>query len=393
MNLVEMIAGVAKDAVVIPESVWDCPDLTPTDVKLYKVLLSYGKRVYGLEHGKTTRHGYPIITVSQKQLSLKVGVSIKTLTSCLKRLKDVRLIKIDDNNGFKRNNNIILTGEFFGISSVPTETGRLFVVEKPIVRKSVKRKAIKIGKTDYYTEKLRELGGFTYSEKSVVAISKHYEMLVSKFNYTTGYRSLPKKNPQSHKNWKAFNKLYDLCMSKGWDSSLYLDAQFDRAKKWWKDSRMKFPLPNMLCSAKAQEYFERFLEDRKEKYGQDVAGKEKLKGQKTESLRSRVIQDVVRSAEYLSLYIHGDDDKERAESKAVRLFHSWEGYSSAYLYSVPWFREYLNELVQSQPDNKRIQEVVSEFQMLDRSRTLQELVSKAVKMAENEFEIPHNIAL
>jgi hypothetical protein len=386
LNLVELVTGI-DGATAIPDAVWYCPSLTPTDVKLYKVLLDFGGT-----SSRTTKEGFPIISVSQMTLAEIVGVSVRTLQGCLGRLKSVKLIRVEGNKGFRHNNEIILTGEFFGVKSV--KEGRLYVVEKQIKRVPVKRVPIKIDKAPSYTEKLRELGGFTYTEKAVVAISRHYDMLVSRFNHTSGYRSLPRKDPQQHKNWKQFLKLYNLCKEKGWDVNLYLDAQFDRAKKWWKDSKIKYPMPNMLCSEKSIVYFERFLEDRQQKYEHDVTGKNTLKGQKTVSMKQKLIEDVVRSAQYLSMYIREDDDPNgRAEDKAVRLFHSWESYSAAYLYSIPWFREYLKELEKVQPDNKRVREVLETFAMIDRSSKLKELIRKAVEMAEKQFGIPGNIAI
>lgn len=398
LNLVEIITGIAgTDAIVIPDAVWFCPDLTPTDIKLYKVLLDYGSLIYDLPNGKMTLEGYPIVTVSQERLSQKVGVSVKTVQTSLKRLKRVKLIKIDDNNGFKRNNNVILTGEFFGITPAFSRERRLCEVEQEIKRVPIKRVPIKIDRTPAmtsYESKLRELGGFTYKEKAILALSKHYDMLVSQFNHFTGYRSLSKTNPQGHRNWKSFEKLHELCDGKGWEANLYLDAQFDRAKKWWKDSKMKYPTPNMLCSEKSKAYFEKYLEDRAEKYGMDVGGKERIQAQKTVSLKQKTIQDVVRSVESISMYIREDvSAQEQAEDKAVRLFHAWESYSAAYLYSVPWFREYLREVQLAQPDNKRAQQVAEEFSMFDRSKPLQQVIQRAVELSEDQFGVPKNIAI
>src|SRR5690606_18544754 len=114
-NLIEKIAEKAEGCVVVPDEVWNCDELKPVDIKLYKVLLDYGKLVYSLEHGKTTLDGYPIIDVSQLTLAEKVGVSDRTIQTSLKRLQEVKLIRIDNYRGYKRNNHIILTGEFYGI--------------------------------------------------------------------------------------------------------------------------------------------------------------------------------------------------------------------------------------------------------------------------------------
>ncbi len=399
MNLIEQIFK--KGGTVIPDEVWDCEELTPTDVKLYKILLDYGKLVYTLAHGKFTKDNYPIITVSQETLSIKVRTSIKTIQTCLKRLTDVKLIKVDRYNGYKRNNNIVLTGEFYGIQpkkkekEEPQEPKKeLSVVEKKVKRVSVKRVPIKFPKTLALEAKLRELGGHTYSEKAIFAISRHYDMLAREFNHLAGYRSLPKKEQQEHKNWKQFVKIHDLCKSRAWDVNLYLDAQFERAKKYWKNNKIKYPLPNMLCSEKSKLYFERYLEDRREKYAQDVGNKQTEKGRKTVTIKQKLIQDVVRSAEYLSMYIREDmDEQGREEDKAVRIYHAWESYSPAYLWSIDWFREFIADLSTVQPDNPKVQEILAEFDLINRSKSLQEVVVKAVSMSEKQFKIPKNIAI
>lgn len=387
MNLVEQISNLCG-GICVPDSVWYNPMLTPTDVKLYKVLLDYGKLVYELDNGQITPSGLPVITVSQETLAEKVGVSVRTVQTCLERLKNEKLIKIDSQRGYKRNNHIVLSGEFYGIT---TEQRRLCVLEKEIKRKSVKRVPIKL--TNTYEDKLRQLGGFTYSEKAIVVISKHYNMLVSRFNHLTGFNSLPKTNPQKHKNWKQFEKLFNLCREKGWDSNLYLEAQFDRARKYWKNSKIKYPLPNMLCSDKSQEFFVRFLKDREEKYAQDVTRKNIGKATKTQTVKQKAIKDIVTSIEYLSMYVREGEERARAEDKAVRIYHSWETYSPAYLWSVPWFREFAKEMELAQPENVKLQELLNEWAMIDRSKSLQEVILKTVKMAEKSFNIPQNIAI
>lgn len=391
MNLLDRIAGVCGDSVCVPDSVWYCPQLTPTDVKLYKVLLDYAKLILNREDGKKTAEGYPVINVSQKTLAEKVAVSVKTIQGCIQRLLSVKLIRVDGNRGYKRNNHIILTDEFYGVpaekQNAENQERRLQPVEQEIQRKAVKRKAIKFPRTLLYALKLQELGAVIYSEKAIIELARHYDMLASQFNHLSGYRSLAKKNPKDHKNWKHFEKLNRICMERGWDAKIYVEAQFDRARKYWKHSKFKFPLPSMLNSEKAVQYFERYLEDRKEKYAYDVNGKERLAARKTINMRQKLIRDVINSAELLKMYARDP------ESKALRIFHAWEAYSPAYLWSIPWFREYLKELAVVQPDHPKLEKYLAEMAMIDRSPALQEVVKKAVKMAEEAFGLPENLAI
>lgn len=392
LNLIEKITTIANDTVVIPDSVWFCEELKPTDIKLYKILLDYGKLIYELEDGKTTLDDYPIITVSQLTLAEKVGVSDKTIQTSLKRLKKVGLIKIDDNRGYKRNNHIILIGDFFGVTPENIELDRR-LEKMEIKRVPIKRVPIIIPKAVNYSEKLRELGGVTYTEKAILAIAKHYEMLASRFNHIGGYRSLSKRNPQEHKNWKYFEKLFYLCKENGWDANLYLEAQFDRARKYWKNNRIKYPLPKMINSENAQKYFVKFLEDRKEKYSQE-ARHINLGSRKTKSMRALLIEEIIETAKYLKMYINEDGEtRAKQEDKAIRLYHSWESYSPAYLWTVPWFHEFIRELEISNPESKKIRETIKIFEMLDHSKKLQEVVRKTVEVVEREFDLPSNIAL
>jgi DNA-binding transcriptional regulator GbsR (MarR family) len=340
VNFVESVNEMCSGAVCVPDSVWFHPQLTATDVKLYKVLLDYAQKVLANPKGKVTLSGRPIITVSQLTLAEKVGVSLRTVQTCLGRLKTVKLIEIN-HKGIKRNNFIILSDEFYQGQKQTTvkEERRLKIVEKPkaIKRTPIKRVPIKIvtvavpSNIEKYREKLKELGVVSYSEKAVTDLSKHYDMLASQFNHISGYRSLSRTNPQEHKNWKYFERLTNLCREHSWDAKVYLEAQFDRARKYWKNSKFKFPLPKMLCSEKAQEYFVDYLKDREEKYAQDVNGKERIAGRKTITMRQKLIQDVIYSAKGIALYAKD------SRAKALRVFDAWEAYSPAYLWSIPCF--------------------------------------------------------
>lgn len=393
MNLFAAIQDNASGSVVVPDKVWECESLKPTDIKLYKVILDYSKLIMGRKDGKFDKNGTPIIDVSQKTLAEKVGVSDRTIQTCLNRLKDVGLIIINNLQGYKNNNKYKLSEEFF---TGKKEKG-LRVVEKTTKPKKKKEEVTikKVAKNNsVYAKKLEELGGHIYSDRRIIEISKHYNMLASNANNYTGYNSLPKKNPQKHKNWIAFQKLDDLCTENGWDVKLYLEAQFDRADKYWKNSRMKYPLPNMLRSVKAQEYYVRWIKDREEKYKHDVSRHHKVVAKRTVSVRRKVIQEIVQSVELVSMYIRSNaTEQEREEDKALRIYHNWEGYSAAYLYSIDWFREFIYELDDSNDNKKRIDYVKEQFAMFDKSKSLQEVIRRTVEQAEERYEVPENLAI
>jgi len=411
LNLVEKICSFGSMA--IPDEVWYHPELKPTDIKLYKVLMDYGKLIFGFSNGKKTSDGEPIIDVSQQTLGEKVGVSDKTIQKCLARLKKVKLIDIDDLRGFKRNNLITLIGEFFGIKREPKQEASDFVkkaeqkrkevlegqkqpkekkglltVEKlPVVRKSIKRVPIKIPFNMLMEMKLREMGGYTSAEKRVIEIAEHYDMLVSKHANRSFHRSLPKEDKTEGKHWKSFMKLYDLCKEKGWDPKLFLEVQFTKAKRHWK--KVRYPFPNMLCSENAQKSFERHQLEYKEKYKNERFGAEKA--QETISLDKRIIKEIMHTASFLPMYTHGDTDRDRQEAKAIRIFDAWEECSPFYLWSIPWFDRLLKEQAEMYPDNKKIKETQELFAMINKSKRIQKVILAAVEVVERKYDIPKNI--
>jgi len=430
LNIIERICEIGRDTVVIPDSVWNHPDLKPTDIKLYKVLLDFGKTVFSTK-GKTDKFLNPIIDIAQAILAEKVGVTVKTLHSCLARLKEVGLVTIEDYRGFKRNNLITIVGGFFGITAKESKTidksetvqkasDKLFEVKeerrnkraeisqnlktpkrenKPDKDKkeeetgdSMENNSQSLQKDDKlkeYEAKLRELGGFTPREKAIIGVAKHYEMLVCKHTKKPAHRSLSKKNPMEHKNWKRYEKFLDLCDERGWDANLFLECQFEVAKKYWTGGR--YPYVNMICSEKAQQSFEWFLRDRKEKYALE-AKKFNSGATKTKSMKKVLMEEIVYSAKFLPMYIDQDgDEQQRKEDKAMWIYNSWESFAPAYLWSIPWFRQFIKELQEAQPEDKKVASVVSTFEMINKSKRLQEVVLKTVEVVERQLDIPGNL--
>ncbi len=431
MNIIERICEIGRDTVVIPDSVWNHPDLKPTDIKLYKVLLDFGKKVFDTD-GKTDGYYNPIIDIAQAILAEKVGVTVKTLHSCLVRLKNVGLVTIEDYRGFKRNNLITIVGEFFGIlpkekksidksDTVQKASDKLYEVKeerrnkRAEINKAITKAPERQNKPDddkkeeetgdsmennsqslqendklkEYEAKLRELGGFTQREKAIIGVAKHYEMLVCKHTKKPAHRSLSKKNPMGHKNWKLYEKFLNLCEERGWDANLFLECQFDVAKKYWTNGR--YPYVNMLCSEKAQQSFEWFLRDRREMYAKE-AKKVNTGATKTKSMKKILMEEIVYSAKFLPMYIDQDgDEQRRKEDKAMWIYNSWESFAPAYLWSIPWFRKFIKELQEAQPEDKKIASVVATFEMINKSKRLQEVVMKTVEAVEKQLDIPGNL--
>lgn len=258
-----------------------------------------------------------------------------------------------------------------------------------IKRIPVKRIPIKFSKNDKYESIFKTLSN-EKKQKEIVQISVNYNNLVSRFNYLSGYHSLSIKQPTKHKNWKHFEKLYELCVENDWDYKLFLQCQFERAKKHWTKSKFKFPLPNMLCSDKSIEYFKNWVKDRTEKYENDLAKVELFKAKKSNSTRQRIITDIVNSVESIVYYI---DKNKSSESKAVRIYHNWESYSPSYLWTIPWFRKFADELKTVSPDCPSLTALFLEWNMIQRSKSLQDLITKTTKIMESKFNMPDNIAI
>ena len=403
MNLVERIFNTDKQVSVIPDSVWECEQLKPLDIKLYKTLLDYGKLIYTLPNGNFTEDNEPIVTVCQETLADRIHVSCVTIQACLKRLVSVGLITVERYRGFKRHNHIIIKGEFFNLEA--TEEKQLekeakLKVDRRVYNlpksKNIRRVPIFTEETKHkmHMEKLRKIGGKTYREKAIIEIGDHYNMFARLALKTGGYRCLSVKEPWKHKNWVKFDKLYSMCLEKGWDAKLYVEVQFDRANKYWKNSRFKFPLPHMLCSDKAQSYFVGWLEEEEEKAEHETSVKsQKVRSRRTLTAKQQVMRDVIKSTELLSTYTQKGTLKERQESKALNLFDGWNSYSSAYLWSVAWFRDYVKEMESQGVSHPRLESLRKEFALYDKNKKLQEVILKTVEMAEKEFNIPENIVI
>ncbi|BAK52978.1 hypothetical protein F373_gp166 [Bacillus phage SP-10] len=401
MNLVERIEDFGKDTVVVPDSVWECEDLLPIDIKVYKIILAYSKLALSLG-GKLTKKGQPIVNVSQKTLAERVRTTVKTLQSSLERLVSVGLIEVQRFRTVNKNNNIMLIGDFYGIDT--ENPGIETKEERPvkIADKSVKPKLLgddevtvtKRFDPEKYKNKLRSIGGKTREEQEIIEIAKHYDMLARKVLKTSGYRSLSIKEPQKHKNWPKFEKYRAFCIEKDFDALVFLDVQFERATNHWKGSKFKFPLPHMLCSSGAEKYFVNWVKEQEEKYGKDVRKSKKLKAKKTESLKTQVIRGIVQTCEKMSRHFENVKGKqEREETKVLKITEYWMSYSSAYLYSVPWFRDYLEELLGESNPHPRLLEVKDDFSLYDKNKRIQTVISKTVDMSEKEFGIPANLDL
>jgi hypothetical protein len=201
-----------------------------------------------------------------------------------------------------------------------------------------------------------------------------------------GYSVVSMKNPKASKNYIHFERVFEVCRIKGWDTKLYLEAQFDRSKNW---TKVKFPLPNTLYSLHAFRHFTNYLANIKRTYEKDVGGRAKEKGSVTKTLRQQVIDGIVTTAEILNRYISNTPMDDKEQYKAMKIFQSWGEYSPFYLWSIPWFHQVIKEL----PPTKKVQECKKEFERISSSQNIQRLIEITVKQVEEHFNLPDNVSL
>ncbi len=246
----------------------------------------------------------------------------------------------------------------------------------------VNRKPIKLNSNQKIQMKIWEAMEIT-REDDIYELSQHYNMLMMEVTNKAGYNSLSLSGYTEHKNWIHFESVYEICRMKGWDAKLYLEAQFERSRTW---TKFKYPFPNTLYSTKAMKYFMAYLGDIKIKYKQDVAGRKKERGKETKELRSRVIEEIVKSVERVLDFIEANRRMEGEQAKAMAIFNHWEQMSPFYLWSIPWFHDVMKDI-----DVKKIEDYKREFDRIGSSKSIQRTIEETVQRVEETFRLPGNM--
>jgi len=234
--------------------------------------------------------------------------------------------------------------------------------------------------------KLEELQYYT-KEDDIKEMSRHFDMLVVRYTDMAGYTSLPLTDPMRHRNWKHFERVWEICRLKDWDRKLYIEAQFERAKHW--NSTMKYPQPGMMYSVEALRYFTSYLGDLVKKYKYDTNADKKKKGKETVTLRREIIEEITNSVETLSLYINNSNFEDKAQYKALKIYQSWQELSPYYLWSIPWF----HRVLESMDGGVKVQKYKDMFSKIGKSKSMQSLIAECVLKIEDHFNTPRNIDL
>lgn len=246
----------------------------------------------------------------------------------------------------------------------------------------IHRKPIKLPPHIKAQLKLWELSEVT-REDDIYEISKHYDMMVMQITNKAGHNSLSLKNYTEHRNWIHFERVYEICRMKGWDTKLYIEGQFQRCKGW---TRMKFPLPNMLYSEKALRFHINFLGDIEKKYEKDTDSQKRKRGSETKALRTQVIEGVVRSVELVADGLSKGRIEDKAQHKALTIFNNWEQLSPFYLWSVPWFHDVMGDM-----NSKKVEDCRREFDRIAKSPSIKQTIEETVQHVEGHFKLPDNI--
>jgi len=236
--------------------------------------------------------------------------------------------------------------------------------------------------------KLQEMQEHT-KEDDIIELSRHYDMMVIKSSSKGGYYSLSQNDPTRHRNWKHFERVYEICRMKEWDSKLYIESQFDRAKRW-ENGKFSYPQPSMMYSVDAIKHFVRYFGDLHKKHRYDTNADKKKRGRETTTLRTQVINDIVSSVESLAFYVKNSNFEDKKQYKALRIYQSWQELSPYYLWSVPWFDKILQEVSAETP---KAEEYRNEFLRISKSPSLRDVIKETVLATEKHFNIPENMEL
>lgn len=255
-------------------------------------------------------------------------------------------------------------------------------MEKEITK--IRRKPIKLPSNINVSLQLKiwEMQELT-REEDIMQMVKHYEMLARRVLNKDGYNILKGKNS---KNLIHFERVYEVCRMKGWDTKLYIESQFDRVKYF--KTFMRIPMPSQMYSVNAMRHFTNYLSSIKEKYAKDVDSRKKEKGKETQSIKAEVVSQIQNSIEMLHRYIIHTNYEDKSQYKAVKIFQSWQELSPYYLWTIPWFHGALKNMKGNKADLYR-----KEFDKINKSKLLPALIKQTVHQIESHFNIPPNIQL
>lgn len=343
-----VLNAVVQDHSLFENHINDLDGITAADFKIYYALLNLSKEVYQKnDDSLLTDKGEPMIMLAQRKLAEQSGVSLITVRRSMIRLETVGLIHCKHQRGYGKTGNIITVLESFYDFITDEEYEKL-----------VGKNHEEDDRVEEDLEQLHSQGLMTKQEHEIIDLSAHYNMLAREALGRGGYNSLSKRNPWKHKNWKYFVKLRSLCKENDWNSDQYLDCQFERAQKYWKNSRFKFPLPQMLCSEKAVFYFKDWRSNQDE-IQEDNPKYNRNKARKTyRSVYSQIIEEVMQAAmkvdHHMQFYFdnRGYQHFQLVNEKMKYITENYWLFPASYLYTFAFIRKNPEKMIHHTTDYK-----------------------------------------
>jgi hypothetical protein len=277
------------------------------------------------------------------------------------------------------------TDDYYAFATTKAEGIKRVPIINP---ENVKRVPIIMGASEKaklkYEQKLKELEGVkSVNTKVILDIIKYYEYKSRQVMNTTGFKVVSTNNPEKHRNWNYFVKLFQLCSENNWDYRIYLDSQFDRASFWSHTIR---PFPNQLYGTGAQEYYKNYVKRHKEEHEYDGI---KLKGHNAKSVRQEIIETIIKDCEFISINLKRKPKTNPPEvNKTDVLFDNWSSLSPYYLSSCDWLLELFEEYTKEGEENYQIQEINKKLDMIKKSKSIQETIKTTISEIEKHYELP-----
>lgn len=216
---------------------------------------------------------------------------------------------------------------------------------------------------DYVERKLRQM-----RKNQVVIANKleidcidnfvpYYENLICKTTGAISYTLLTNQKKKLSRHWTAIFKCYQMCIERGYDWKIYLDAQFDSFKNW-NTTNFRYPVPNMLCTERAINAYENYIYHNETSYqneGWETKVSSKDVGDYVEEMTKilktdlGIITNVVNYSlkkSFNKTFKHIDKSRKDLEKLyySVAVQQSWEDLSIEFWSFVPQMSEFLDRM-------------------------------------------------
>lgn len=221
-------------------------------------------------------------------------------------------------------------------------------------------------------------------EEDIWNIILHYEMMVRQTLKIPYYKAISRSNIEKHKNYLHFEYIYEICRLKDWDYRLYIESQFDRAKKYWKT--VKVPQPSMMYSVKAMKYFMDYLGNIQVFYRKDINLEKRKRGKNTLSVYDEIYEGIDTTLRELQEHLHFIPQELKAQQKVLYIYDNWEMLSPYFLWTVTWFPSLLEEL-----SGKPAEDCITLFRNISRSDSIEVFIITTMEELTKKYNTPPDV--